>query len=30
LVLMSIIPVYSEPVFPTIDPFEIYEDDDED
>lgn len=30
LVLMSIIPVYVEPVFPTIDPSEIYEDDDED
>lgn len=27
---MSIIPVYVEPVFPTIDPSEIYEDDDED
>ena len=27
---MSIIPVYVEPVFPTIDPSEIYEDEDDD
>ncbi len=27
---MSIIPVYSEPIFPTIDPSEIYEDDEDD
>jgi len=27
---MSIIPVYSEPIFPTIDPSEIYEDEDDD
>jgi len=26
---MSIIPVYVEPVFPSIDPTEIYEDDEE-